>query len=476
MRPAALLRAALERGDHAGLAEAYAPDAVLDAGLPGERVRAVGHDAVAARLAALYPGRGTIVEWAAGEHDDGAAVWVERIDAEGGAVRHRHYLRTRDGRVARHWIYAAPPRTVAPGLAAEALVPPPVLLARWGAVADCRPVTSSGWSGDALLRVLMADGRRLMAKRIVPGGGWLAAHTEDPGREALLVRDGWLARMPASLDPTLIDAEWDGVAWWVLMRDVAGALWPEGRRIPREESTRVLAASAAMWRCYQGDRIEGLTPLARRLDFAAPRVAVRERAGLDLLPNQLEAAWEAFAEAVPSDVAEPVLALLADPTPLAAWLEGRGATLIHGDMRDEHLGVEDGRVVLIDWGIATRGHPVVDLCWYLCHTAWRIDATRDEIVDDYRRCLGVDDDPEALQVGLLCGLLCYGWIIGHSAVVHPDPVERAWAAEELAWWVPRTRRALEAWSGSPVRPRRAGTARSGSRRGPRSGSAGHQGR
>ena len=102
--------------------------------------------------------------------------------------------------------------------------------------------------------------------------------------------------------------------------------------------------------------------------------------------------------------------------------------------------------MLIDWGIATQGHPVVDLTWYLMHCAWRIDARRDEIVDDFRRARGEADDAAALEVGLLTGLVQYGWIIGHSAVVHPDPAERAWARDELAWWVPRTRRALAAWS------------------------------
>jgi hypothetical protein len=446
-RPSALLRAALEAGDHAGLAAAYAPDAVLDAGLPGERVRVAGRDAIAERLAGWYPGRGRIVEWSARDHDDGAAVWVERIDGGDAAQRQRHYLRTRAGRVARHWIYAAPPRTAAPRLAADQLDPPEALLARWGAVAGCRPMTSSGWSGDALVAVTMADGRRFVAKRIVPGGGWIGAHTEDPGREALLVTEGWLARMPAALDPALVDAERAGEAWWVLMTDASDALWPDGRRIPREESVRVLSAADAMWREFWGVRIPVLATLARRLDVLAPAVAERERAGLDLLPNQLEAAWEAFAEAAPRDVADAVLAVAGDPARLAAWLEGRGTTLIHGDLRDEHLGVTGDRVVLIDWGIATSGHPVVDLCWYLCHCAWRIDATRDEIVDDFRRVRGDHDDPEALEVGLLCGLVQYGWIIGHSARVHPDPAERAWAEEELGWWVPRARRALEAWPG-----------------------------
>jgi aminoglycoside phosphotransferase (APT) family kinase protein len=387
------------------------------------------------------------VVWAAQEHDEGGAVWVERIDEAGGARRERHYLRTDGGRIVRHWIYAAPPRTAAPRLSADQLTPPAALLSRWGTVAGARPMTSSGWSGDALVAVTMADGRRLVAKRVVPRGGWIGSHTDDPGREALLVRDGWLAWLPRSLDPATIDAERAGEAWWVLMRDVAGALWADGDRIRRADSARVLAAAGEMWEAFWGTDIPCLASLARRLDVTGPGVGARERAGLDLLPNQLEAAWEAFADAAPRDVADAVLAVLADPAPLAAWLEDRGTTLIHGDLRDEHLGLDGERVVLIDWGIATRGHPVVDLCWYLCHCAWRIDATRDEIVDDFRRARGDADDAEALDVGLLCGLVMYGWIIGHSAVVHPDPAERSWARDELAWWVPRARRALTAWAG-----------------------------
>jgi hypothetical protein len=27
-------------------------------------------------------------------------------------------------------------------------------------------------------------------------------------------------------------------------------------------------------------------------------------------------------------------------------------------------------------------------------------------------------------------------------VIHPDPAEREWAEDELAWWVPRARDAL----------------------------------
>ena len=451
MTPARLLRGALERGAVGPLLDSYAEDAVLDAGLPGARVRATGREAIAARLAEWYGEPGRIVEWSAAEHPGGAAIWLERAD-ERRVVRQRHYIHARAGRISAHWIYGAPPRSAGPEAGVGESMPPPSLLARHGRVAEVRPVVSSGWSGDALARVAMADGRRFVAKRTVPGRGWIAVHTDDRGREAALVVEGWTARIPPALDHTLLDAERADGAWWILMRDVSHRLWPAGGRIGREQSARVLAAADGMWTAFWGVQVPAAASLARRLDLVSPKVAERERPGIDLLPNQLEAAWEAFATVVPQDVADPVLAVLAHPEPLADWLSARGSTLLHGDLRDEHLGFDEDRVVLLDWGIATQGHPVVDLTWYLMHCAWRIDATRDEIVEDFRHARGETDDAEAVEVGLLTGLVQYGWIIGHSAVVHPDPAERAWAREELAWWVPRTRRALAAWSPPASRP------------------------
>jgi hypothetical protein len=81
----------------------------------------------------------------------------------------------------------------------------------------------------------------------------------------------------------------------------------------------------------------------------------------------------------------------------------------------------------------------------MVHDVWRIQATHDEVVDDFRRALGERHDPLALELGLISGLVQYGWIFGHSAVVHTDPSEREWARTELNWWVPRVRRALEQW-------------------------------
>jgi hypothetical protein len=178
--------------------------------------------------------------------------------------------------------------------------------------------------------------------------------------------------------------------------------------------------------------------------MASPATARAERAGTDLLPKQFEHAWEAFAEIVAPDVAGAVLAAAEDPGPLAAALREAhgGATLVHGDLRDDNLGFDGERVVLIDWDMATAGTPTVDFAWYLAQDAWRIDATHDELEADHRAAhpgLGGRE----VDLGMLSGLVQYGWLLAHSARVHPDPAETAWGRAELAWWVPRVRAALE---------------------------------
>jgi aminoglycoside phosphotransferase (APT) family kinase protein len=314
-----------------------------------------------------------------------------------------------------------------------------------GQATERSTLASSGWSGNRIDRVVLADGRVLIAKRIVPGSDWLGRATRDPGREALLFADGVFARMPAAVDPAIVAAEPEGDAWWVVMRDVSDELLDESTPLTRDQNRFVLARAAEMWAEFWGEEVARLSTLTDRLACAAPAVSDAERDDVDILPKQFEAAWEAFGEAADRDVAEAVLRLVDDVTPLAGALAERGTTLIHGDLRDENIAMPDGRLVLLDWGLATHGHPAAELAWYMVHDVWRIEATHDEVVEDYRRALGERDDPEALELGLISGLVQYGWIFGHSAVVHTDPSEREWARTELNWWVPRVRRALEQW-------------------------------
>jgi hypothetical protein len=437
------LRGALARGSPESLGELYVEDAVLDASLRGGRHRVRGRAAIATLLSSFWPGPSELNEFSARAHPGGLELWVERAGADGPS-RTRQYCWLEGDLIARHWIYTAPPRTAPPGADLPSVSLDPLLLSGLGEVIEHEPLISIGWSGNALERVRLADGRSLIAKRIVPGGGWIERHTRDEGREALLFRSGVLGRLDRSIDHAAVAAERDGDAWWVLMRDVSERLLPDGKRLSREESRLILTAVNAMWEEFWGEQVPHVSSLRDCLGLFSPSIGAAERDGVDLLPKQYEAFWEAFAEAADDDVAEGVLALHEEPSALVARLDSLGATLIHADIRDEQLGLDGDRLVLLDWGRAAQGHPVVDFAWSICHNAWRIEATHDELVDDFRRVRGEHDDPRANELIGVIGLMMYGWVLGHSAAYHPDPAERKWAQEELAWWMPQARRGLAA--------------------------------
>ena len=171
----------------------------------------------------------------------GIALWFERVSDDGTAVRQRHYLQLRDGRIERHWAYTAPPRTRRRGAQRDGgVLLDTRLVSGLGEVAEHEPMISIGWSGNLLERLVLADGRRLVAKRIVPGKNWIDRHTKDEGREGLLFTSGVLGRMPAAIDHAVVAAERDGDAWWVVMRDVSASLLADGKRLTREEHRRIL--------------------------------------------------------------------------------------------------------------------------------------------------------------------------------------------------------------------------------------------
>lgn len=439
------LRRALAAGSYDELANVYAGDALLDANLRGGRRRIRTPVAIAAALARWWSGPAEMAEWTVRVHPAGFELWAERIGSAG-ASRTRQYARVEEGRITRHWIYAAPPRTPPPAQGGGGGVHlDPHLLAGLGDVVEHEPLISRGWSGNVLERLVLSDGRRLVAKRIVPGSNWIDRHTADEGREALLFRSGVLDRVPGqAIDHAIVAAERDGEAWWVVMKDVSDSLLSDDRRLSRAESLSILAAVNRMWEEFWGETIPHLSSLRDCFGLFSPAIAESERNGLDLLPKQYEVFWEAFTEAVDPDVADGVLSLHQDPAALVSRLDALGTTLVHGDIRDEQIGLAADRLILLDWGLATQGHPVVDFAWSICHNAWRIDATHDALVEDFRRVRGERDDPRANELIGLVGLLMYGWIFGHSAAYHPDPGEREWAREELAWWVPQARRGLEA--------------------------------
>ena len=439
-----VLRDAVRSGDYAAVGRMLGEEAVLDTSSEHGRLRIGGRDAIVAHMGASGPGE--VIDWDAREWPTGAAVTFEWA-GERDVNRRRWYLRRAGAEVVGWWSYAARPR----GAAGTAASIPDAVLETLGQGARREVLEHGGNSGAALERVLLADGSALIAKRVGAGSDWLGRITGDRGRTALLWEAGAFERMPAGLEHGIESVPADAEGWWVLMRDLSSTFLADGRRLSRTESRRILAAAAAMHREFAGDPPPGCADLADRLGMASPRVAEAERAGPDLLPKQLDAAWDAFSEAVPADVGDAVLAAARDTSALADALRRAGpVTLLHGDLRDDNLGLDGDTIVLLDWDLATAGTPTVELAWYLCHDVWRIDAGHDEVEADFRAAEGDLLSPDELELGMLTGLVQYGWIFGHSLLVHPDPAEQAWARDELDWWVPRTRLALERTGGMPV--------------------------
>jgi aminoglycoside phosphotransferase (APT) family kinase protein len=431
------LRAAFEAGAFEPLGDLYGEDAVLDWSMPGRPARVIGSEAVVAQLGEWWRGRGELTRWDESAFPSGLTIEFERR-ADGALARQRHFIQTIDGHIVRHQAYCARPH----GATAAPLEDAAVDAAHAVGKIDRRePLTHSGQSGTGLERIVMADGQRLVVKRLT-GGDWVARATHDDGREVGLWEQRVLARMPREIDPAVLDAGRDGSAGWLLMRDVSGELLPADRRLSREESARILAAAAALHRQFAGESILGLCSLEDRITLAAPATVAAETSGVDYLPKMLVVGWEVFADAVPDDVAAAVFGAIERPQPLAARLRDCLATLVHNDLRGANLGLVPGRTVVLDWGLAGSGPPELDFAWYLFVNGWRIDASREQLIDDFKQAEGDLHDPRALELSWIAQLCWHGPLLAHE-LVEASEEKRERARAELAWWVERVRASLE---------------------------------
>ena len=130
------------------------------------------------------------------------------------------------------------------------------------------------------------------------------------------------------------------------------------------------------------------------------------------------------------------------PQPLAALLRDCVATLAHNDLRGANLGLVPGRTVVLDWGLAGSGPPELDFAWYVFVNGWRIDAAREQLIDDFKRAEGDLHDPRALELSWIAQLCWHGPLLAHE-LVEASEEKRERARAELAWWVARVRAALE---------------------------------
>ena len=301
-----------------------------------------------------------------------------------------------------------------------------------------------GQTGARFEQAVLSDGTPVIIKHVAPDD-WMAVAA---GRSYL--DDVWSAglfdRVPAAIDHTMLEMRPAPEGGFTLvMRDVSSAVLAEGRVLSRAENRRVLAAMKALSDEFWEEDVPGC-PLIDHFTIFSPRILDKLSHLNTPIPELMRRGWDMFGDVAPRDIADVMHSLLADPSALVEALESRPSTLIHGDLRLHNMGLESDRLVLLDWELVGKAPPSVDFGWYLIISASRIDATREQLIDDFREVSGDRLDAYALEMGLISALVFLGWNKAIDIIENPDPAIRVQERADLDWWIDRVRTALEVWS------------------------------
>lgn len=309
------------------------------------------------------------------------------------------------------------------------------------------PVTVAHSLSGARFEWVVIGGERFFLKYQDARDDWLMRATFDDGRRYVSLWENEIFdALPDEIDHAEIGCAFDDGVGAVLMRDVSAGLVPE-EVFSVSLHRRLLDHMAALHVRFWGWKDDiGLTPPARRYLAFSPEVASAEAAlalasggesvGNRSVPSFMAQGWGLLPSVSPT-LAEVVMPLLDDPTPLLDALGEVPHTLVHGDWKAANLVSQpDGRTLLLDWGeLVGEATPTADLALYLALNAALLPESKETTIATYRAALerrGVDTGgwwEAAIALDLLGSAVQFGW---EKALGGPGP--------ELEWW---ERRAAE---------------------------------
>ena len=301
-----------------------------------------------------------------------------------------------------------------------------------------------GRSGAKLERVVLDDGTCLVVKRTSPAVDLVMRVTGAAvSREYVLWRAGVLDRLPPGIGHAVVDAWLDGTETVLAMRDLGDTVVGWDRRLSRQSVRRMWRAVTQAHVAFGSAPVEGLCPLRDRVSIFAPWRMAIEASGGHPLPRAVLRGWKRFANLAPEEVLEAVFRVLEQPERLSDPLARRPGTLIHGDLWLVNVALEESQVTLLDWDLATWAPPALEFALFLDGNSSRVDASRDELVDDFRAVWGADHDEVALRLALFAGLVDLGWNKALDVAEHPAVDVRERERADLEWWIAQARRTLE---------------------------------
>jgi hypothetical protein len=270
----------------------------------------------------------------------------------------------------------------------------------------------------------------------------MALTGDTRGREVQMWASGFFDRLPGEIGHAVLGG-WEEPGGGVLvMRDLGTAVMTWNDRMSPERCRQLFDGVAALHRAFLDSPPAGLAALDAVVGAFEPR-RVRPYAGADLVDYVLRG-WELFPEVAPGEIGDAVFALAQDTSPLAAALGRLPLTVPHSDLATVNVAFEDGRPVLIDWGMATVGPGPLDLGRFVSGCAHVVDLAPDEIVAVYQERVREVYNERAIGLGLLAGFVWLAWNKALDIVDHPDAEVRERERTGLTWWLERAGRALDA--------------------------------
>ena len=301
---------------------------------------------------------------------------------------------------------------------------------------------NDGKSGATLERVVLADGGRVIVKRFDPADDLVMRITGDTrGREVEMFQRGTFDLLPAEVGHAVVGGWFEEGHAVLVMRDLGDAPLGWSDRLDEAQCKSLLRGITALHRAFHERPPEGLTPLGSLVGLFEPD-RIRPYAGEELVDYALRG-WEHWAEIVPGELGERVLALAKDTSPLVAALEARPPTFVHGDLATVNLALEGDRLVLIDWGMSSAAPGAVDIGRFLAGCAHMLNVSSDDFLGMYRGEAADVYDEKATRLGLLGGLVWLGWNKALDIAEHPDREVRDRERASLEWWLARAAEGLD---------------------------------
>ncbi len=304
-----------------------------------------------------------------------------------------------------------------------------------------REVTFSA-SGNRFLSVKTQGERvdRYVVKRVKWGSDWLMQAFDDRlCREVQLWSSGLFDRLPPELIHTTVACVQDGDSWDILMVDYGDIFGDES---PDEATNRsYLNALAALHVSYLDDPALldpalGLCEETRYLISLSPQVLANVVTDSDL-PQLWTRWWDDLDTYFAPETVRIIKGFHEDPDPLCTALQQLPQSLLHGDCHYSNLALcpqDPSRFVAIDWQLAHRGAPVIDLCRYLTGTGTVLPVPHEESIRHYRECYerhsGTVLDDELWEAQVELGILFIYVLFGGGWTWHLGQQDRS---AELPW-------------------------------------------